>query len=485
MNAPLNWPVDWRRAAGELAALGRRARTLPQFVWNAIWHTSSKDEAERERRIRLLKPYLAQSIVLEESGPPQLVQGIIIAGFVSVVGFISWSAIASFDETAVSSGEIVTAKQAKPVQHLEGGIVRQVRVIEGDLVEPGQILIELVSGKAQPALDQARANYVGLAAQTERLRAFTLERKAQFETVPVEFSGLVQDQIDILAVQTSARDQQRAVLKSQINGITQRLEDAKIQILSARRSVAILSEEFKVQEGLWAKGLSSKVTYLEAEHRLNAAQGELSKAIAAQSGTTASINETQSRLEDLDAKLRNEALAQMGTLSVELARAREELVVREDQVSRLMIRAPTHGYVKGLAVHGAGAVVEPGQVLLDIVPVDEELLAEVRISPRDIGHLGVGKPANVKILTYDYSRFGTIKGTVSQLSASSFRTDKDEPYFKGMIALDHNFVGTDPLSNRITPGMTVTADIVTGKKTLLQYLVKPISNALETSFHER
>lgn len=481
MNVRRNWPSSLSAAKAVVAQM----KALPRLVWNAVWHTSSKDQAEREIRVRRLKPYLSQSIVLEESGPPQITQAIILAGSASVFGFVLWAAIASFSETAVTTGEIVTAMQAKPVQHLEGGIVKDIRIAEGSLVDLGQVLVEMVEGKTTSALLQARANFIGLSAQTERLRAFTLERPAQFDAVPAEFSGLIRDQADILVVQSAAREQQRAVLQSQIEGLKRQVADAQGEVQSARRGVEIVQEEFAMQQELLKQGLSSRVKLLESERRLNSARSDLSRAMAVQASASSEVNETQTRLEDLNAKLRNEALAEMGRVSVDLARAREELVVREDQVSRLMVRASARGYVKGLSVHGAGAVVAPGQILMEIVPVDEQLVAEVRISPRDIGHLAVGKRATVKVSTYDYSRFGTIKGTVSQLSASSFRTDKDEPYFKGMIALEHNFVGTDPRANRITPGMTVTADIVTGRKTLLQYLVKPVSNALDASFHER
>ena len=141
--------------------------------------------------------------------------------------------------------------------------------------------------------------------------------------------------------------------------------------------------------------------------------------------------------------------------------------------------------VNGLTVTGPGGVVAPGQTLLEIVPVDDTMLAEVRISPKDVGHITAGMPAMVRVDTFSFARVGGIPGQVERVSASSCQSEQGEAYFTALISLDQGFVGPDPLSNRITPGMTLTADIKTGQKSLLGYLIRPVYNSLNSAFSER
>lgn len=149
------------------------------------------------------------------------------------------------------------------------------------------------------------------------------------------------------------------------------------------------------------------------------------------------------------------------------------------------MRSPVRGIVKGLKLHTVGGVVAPGEVLLEIVPMDEELIVETRISPYDIGHVQVNQPAKVKVIAYDFARYGAISGVLKSISASTFRDDDGVPFYKGIIDLDKNHLGDDPDTNLVLPGMTVQADINTGEKSILQYLLKPIYVSASQAFRER
>ncbi len=149
------------------------------------------------------------------------------------------------------------------------------------------------------------------------------------------------------------------------------------------------------------------------------------------------------------------------------------------------MRAPVRGVIKGLAVNTIGGVIQPGQTLMEIVPLDEALVVEARIPPQYIGNIRIGQPVQIKVSTYDFSRFGTVEGKLSSLSATTFAGQEGDRYYRGRIVLDHNYVGTQAGRNMIMPGMTVMADIVTGRKTILDYLLKPIHRSLMTAFSER
>ena len=236
---------------------------------------------------------------------------------------------------------------------------------------------------------------------------------------------------------------------------------------------------------LLKKDLVSKVVYLETERALFKVRGELASLIGQEMQTRATLGEAQNSLLELSAKLRNEALDEMGSVTGELAQVREAIAKLEDRVQRLVITAPTRGIVKGLTTRTIGAVIGPGEQVVEIVPLDDDLVAEVRISPRDIGHLRVGQAANVKVTTYDAARFGVVEGRLKRVSASTFEDEQGEPFYKGVIELSQAFVGDNSNRNPILPGMVVDADIVTGSKSLLQYLLKPVYRGLDSAFRER
>ena len=182
---------------------------------------------------------------------------------------------------------------------------------------------------------------------------------------------------------------------------------------------------------------------------------------------------------------REQALAELSESANELIQVEEALIEAKDRVRRLDIVTPVRGIVKGLRVHTVGGIVPPGEVISEIVPLDEELIIEAKIQPRDVGHVRFGQPVTVKVTTYDFARFGGISGELKDVSASTFLDEQGEPYYKGIVSLDKNYVGSDPGQNRVMPGMTVQADIKTGKKTLFSYLLKPVYSSVSTSFRER
>jgi HlyD family secretion protein/adhesin transport system membrane fusion protein len=175
----------------------------------------------------------------------------------------------------------------------------------------------------------------------------------------------------------------------------------------------------------------------------------------------------------------------LSTVISELAQVQESIGRLEDRVKRLVLIAPVRGYVKGLIQHYSGAVIQPGGPVCEIVPADEEMTVDAKLDTKDVGHLVAGQRVKIKVGTYDPARFGFAWGTLKQVSANSFLDEKNKPYFKGIVTMDHDYVGDVPGKYRISPGMTVTAEIITGDKSLLQYMLKPIFTQLHESFHER
>jgi HlyD family secretion protein/adhesin transport system membrane fusion protein len=175
----------------------------------------------------------------------------------------------------------------------------------------------------------------------------------------------------------------------------------------------------------------------------------------------------------------------LGVTINELAQVQESIGRLEDRVKRLEVVSPVRGIVKGLAVKNQGAVIQPGGQVCDVVPIEHDMKIDAKISTKDVGHLKIGQPVKVKVTTYDFARYGSVHGTLTKISASSFTDEKGNPFFKGVIELENNYVGATPGRFLIQPGMSVTAEIITGDKTLLQYMLKPIFTQVQQSFHER
>lgn len=452
---------------------------LPMIISQAA--PSPKGGARRQDR--LIK-FLSQPLLLEESGPPRVLSQLLIVITILVGGLIGFAAFTNISETAVTQGQVKPAGSVNLVQHLEGGIVAEILVEDGQIVDQGQTLIRLKKAGPLAEFDQMRAREASLALRAERLRAFVLDRTPDF-SAGGDHPDLLADQQAILELQIEARESQRRVIHSRIEQRQAQLEALAEQKQNLKEQTAILKEQLGMRAKLLKKGLVSRVVYLESQRSLSRTQGELASVVGRITEAHAALGEARNSLLELDANLRNEALDEMGTVTGELAQVREAIAKLKDRVQRLEVSAPTRGVVKGLTTRTIGAVISPGAPIMEIVPIDDVLVAEVRISPRDVGHLRPGLEAEVKITTYDMARFGTVEGRLKRVSASTFEDEQGDPFYKGVIELSQAYVGNDPDYNPIRPGMVVNADIITGSKTLLQYLLKPVYRGLSSAFRER
>jgi len=435
------------------------------------------------RQRRLIK-YLAKPLVLEESGPPRVLLHFSFFICLLVGGFLAWAAITELQETAQTSGQIMPAGSVHVVQHLEGGIVSQILVEDGQIVQAGDTLVRLQPAIATADLEQLRAREAALALKAERLRAFVLGG------TPDQSAGrghpeLAKDETAILQMQLAARDSERAVLLSRVEQREAELQSLRERKKSLEREVAILDEQVEMRRPLMERNLLARTTFLDSERALTSTAGELSAVAGEIARTEAELNEAQHTIIEMEAKLSNEALKEMGNVAGELAEVRQQLAKLGDRVVRLEIKAPVQGIVKGLATRTVGGVVAPGDPIAEIVPIDDELVAEVRIQPRDVGHLKVGQEARVQVTTYDVARFGSVEGRLEQISASTFTDEEGNPFYRGIIALTQNYVGDRPGFNPILPGMVVDAAISTGSKSLIRYLLKPVYRSLDIAFSER
>jgi HlyD family secretion protein/adhesin transport system membrane fusion protein len=429
--------------------------------------------------------YLSRSILLEESSPPKNIRAIISLFSVILFGLIVIAAYMPLDERAIAPGQILPINFVQPVQHLEGGIVADVLVKEDDFVDQGQALILLDDTASRAEYESLKARNVALLLQIERLRAFGLERAVNFSGNGALYPELAADQVQILATQKASRAAQTAVIRAQIQENRDQLKGLLVTEEALIQEYSLMQEEVDIQAGLVEKGLVPRLKFLGIQRDLAKLEGDLASARNNMSATRGAITEGFTRVTELRERLKNDAFVELGRISSEQAQVNAQLARLQDRLRRTAVIAPISGRVTGLTVNKPGGIVPAGLMIMEIVPESDEMIAEIRISPRDIGHIPEGAEVLIKVDTYNFARWGGIKGRIESISASSFIDDEGNPYFRGLARLDQNYVGLDPKGNLVTPGMTLVGDIKTGQKTLLEYLIRPIYNTLSDSFGER
>ena len=431
---------------------------------------------------------LNQTEKLEEASTSYFTRTSLVMGSALVVFAIAWAKIAKLDEVASGPGEIVPAGSVKVVQHLEGGIVAKINVRDGDLVKKGQVLMRLRSAAAKAELAQLRAREITLILRANRLEAFVSGKPTRplSAATKARYASLIKEEAEVLRLQEKTRRLQRLVIERQIEQRRSQLKILRETEASLRNQFKVVKESLRLREAGTRKGVVPRALYLQTQREYERVLGEINEAVAKIGRTRQELAEARARLAEHNIRTRTEAMTERGKVLGELAEVREKLATLRDRVSRLAIRAPVRGYVKGLRVKNEGAVITAdGKPVMEIVPADRKLVVEARISTRDVGHVKVGQLVKIKVDTYDFARYGALNGRVKDLSATSFLDKDGRPYFRAIVTLARNHMGRVPGQLPLTPGMTVTADVVTGTKSVLAYIIKPVYVAINSGLRER
>ncbi len=393
--------------------------------------------------------YLPQSVQLEEAVNPHLIRltMLVISGAIMV--FILWASLTNIREVSRTSGEIVPEGFVQVVQHLHGGIITEIKVDDGALVEKGDSLLKVNDGSAQQDLAQA-------VTRRNALRIKALRLGALVNNTPLNLSSL----------NIQNNDNEIKVAEMQLKQERDNLKNIKANLKTKEDNLAISKKSLAAREKAYKEGYVSKIEFMKVQHTLNEAESNLATAKSKLAQFTSTAYKELEETEDL------------------ISQDNELITKLEQRVKWLDVIAPVRGLVKGLNINTLGSVIKPGQILMEIVPLDKPLIARVKVSPRDIGHVQLGQEVRVKISAYDFSRYGSIKGKVAFISATTFE-DEGKQYYIGRITLEKNHVGEDSNKNIVMPGMTTEADILTGNKSVLAYLFRPISNSLQTALTER
>lgn len=415
--------------------------------------------------------------------------GILVLLF-TVVAFGVWAFLAPIDGAAMAPGFIIVKSHKKTVQHLDGGIVSQLLVKDGDMVKEGDLLLVLDGTEDKALLEVARGQFITLAAEVARLEA---ERDGK---AAISFPDALNDPSDIrvneakrgeqqvFSARKQAHEGEMSVLKQRVGQLQSKIEGLKGQRVSKQQLVASFSEEAGDLKELLNEGFADKqrLREIERSHSLNT--GELSALASEIAAGEIQIGETRLQILQLEKKFQEEVAGKLSESQSKLYDVTQRMMASKDKVSRIDIRAPTAGRVLGMSMYTIGGVVMPGRPILEIVPQQEELVVEAQVSPLDIDRVHVGLVAEVRFTVFKQALTPYVEGKVITLSADRMVDEKSGiPYFQAQVELTE-----DSLKNmahlQILPGMPVEVLIKTGERTVFEYLTQPISNAFARSFIE-
>ena len=446
------------------------------------------DESKNQSKAELPRArarYIAQSIQLEESDAPYVVSVGIAATVVLVVAFVIWTYITPVNEVAISEGKVVPHGNNHIVQHFEGGIVEDILVHDGELVKKGDVLMEVSPIAVESEYDQLQSRSSALYLRQKRLQALLLQEPPVFDQYADKYPELAKSEYEAYLAQSKSHIAQVQTAKSKVQ---QRKEELKREIAKAsalKQELEVLQEQVRIRSGLVKKGVVSKTDLLDHQAELADVRTDYIQSNANIDVVRKSIVEAESMLRETEERFVEQTKLEASQVAAELAELKEQIVKFGDRVDRLRIRAPVSGYVSNLSVNTIRSVIEPSQVLMEVVPVDKELIVESKVSTQDIGHVHIGQEAVVKVGSFDPQRFGTINGKVERISPSTYLDEENQPYYKAQIVLAKKYLGPIPDRYKLIPGMTVTADIRTGEKTVLDYLLKPVYRGFQNAFQER
>lgn len=428
---------------------------------------------------------LTEPVIFEDDSLPTFVRIAILIVTLLLFLFLLWASLVKIDEVASAPGQVVPSASVKVVQHLEGGSVAAIEVVEGELVQAGKVLVRMDPVQPKSELDQMQARNISLLMRHERLMAFIEQREPDFNRISADFPALIEEQRKIWAGQVATHKSAIEVIDSQIDQRRREVKQLNDALDIAVRQHKVISDQVAIRSKGVKEGVVSRQVYLETRRAQITAEGEVGRLKEQIQVATDALVEVEKRQRNIGFTQQQDALTEVGSVSGEIEQVRNALSKLQDRVDRLEIKAPVAGLVQDLKVRTVGEVIPAGGVLTWIVPVDEELEAEVRISPSDIGHIKPGQPVKVKISTYEYTRYGSLPGTLARISASTFMDEQMRPYYKGVIRLARPYLGPAAGQNPVLPGMAVDSDIITGEKRLIEYLLKPIYASFQGAFRER
>jgi len=396
---------------------------------------------------------------------------------------VVWAAFAQIDEVTRGEGKVIPSSQLQVVQSFDGGVVEEILVHEGDTVDAGQVLVRIDPTRFESSFRENQVQYLALLAKAARLRAISEDKPFEPPEEVIKGAPAVIKQEQALYESSQAElDNQVGIARQQVAQRRQELIEANARLAQASQALSLATQELNVTRPLLASGAVSEVELLRLEREVSTLRGERNQSSAQISRIQSAILEAERKIQDVELSFRNGARSELSETMAKLNSLSEGSAALADRVKHAEVRSPMHGTVKRLLVNTIGGVVQPGKDVAEVVPLDDALVLEAKIKPQDIAFLRPGQSALVKFTAYDFAIYGGLEATVEQIGADTVMDDKGNAFYVVRVRTKASSLGENL---PIIPGMVAQVDVLTGKKSILTYLLKPVLRAKANALTER
>jgi len=397
-----------------------------------------------------------------------------------------WTYFVTLPEYAVSLGSVVPQSQVRVIQHLEGGIIKEFYVRDGDTVHKDDPLIQLdlaSSGINREELLGALDGFILIRArlEAEATGAELVLPEAEADRQP----ALAAAEINNLESRRSELKSSKIVLDRQIEQAKHTIKEFQVALKTKNKDLVIARDKLAISTSLLEEQLVTLISHKDALALVAQLEGDVDSIKISIPKSRSALEETNERLRELDLKFRREAQGQRAEVETKIAATTERLVKASEQKLRTEIVSPIDGVIKNMAFNTVGGVVKAGEPIMSVVPTEETLVVEVELAPEDVGYVKIGQPALVKVTSYDFVRYGGLEGRVDFIAPDTDLDPDGNPYFLVKVKTDKAYLGTKEGDLPITPGMQASVDIQTGSKSVLEYLIRPVLKIRYEAFHER
>lgn len=396
---------------------------------------------------------------------------------------IVWAAFAPLDEVARGEGKVIPSSQLQIIQSFDGGVVQEVLVREGQVVEKGDLLLRIDPTRFISTFRENRAEYLSLQARASRLQALTSNTALVFaDDLIADAPDIVNHERSLYESNRKELDEQLSIARSQLDQRSEELNEVRARLTQVTRALELSTQELNVTKPLLASGAISEVEILRLEGDVSNARGEREQALSQESRLVLAVQESEGKLRETELLASNKWRNELSEVLSKIASLSETSTGLADKIKYAEIRSPVRGTVQRVFTNTVGGVVQPGHEVVEMVPLDDQLLIEAKVSPKDIAFLHPGQEAIVKFTAYDFVVYGGLKGKVEHISPDTITDEKERTFY--IVRVRTERAGFDP-SLPIMSGMMTQVDILTGKKTVLAYLLKPVLRAQQNAMTER
>jgi membrane fusion protein, adhesin transport system len=423
----------------------------------------------------------AELAMLEQA--PLRAKKILYSMIIVLIMLVAWAGLTEIDEITRGEGRVIPSQQVQIVQSYDGGIVSKLLVREGQKVTKGQPLVQIDQTRAISSLRENRSQYLSLLARQSRLKALAAGVEfVQDEEIKIEAPELYIQEYALYASSNSELASQVAIAAEQVTQRERELAETYARLEQANRGLELTNQELEVTKPLLKSGAVSDVDLLRLERDASRLRGERNQAREQVGRVKSAIAEAKRKIKEIESAFRNKVRTELSETTAKLNGLIEVQVALDDKVKQSVLKAPVNGTVSRLFYNTVGGVIQPGKEVMELVPADDALVLETKIQPRDIAFVGLNQAAAVKLTAYDYTIYGTMKAKVISVAADSIVDEKGNAFYIVKVQTLKPSLGEDL---PIIPGMVAQVDIITGKKSVLSYLLKPVLKAKSYAFTER